>query len=204
LDADSAGRFSVPIGSFLSKSTSDPTKVKIYGGLGTNTNEIQTVTITGTPAGGTFTLTFSGQTTAAIAYNASAADVLTALVALSNIKTALNVATGGGALPGTAVTVTFQGQLGNQNVPQMTANGAGLTGGTTPAIAVTTTTPGSTAEAIIGVFDGPDRDYFDGTIASDEPIPVYYHACVFDITKLPQWVQYGAAAQTALKTCSFF
>src|SRR3954465_8763162 len=49
------------------------------------TNEVQTITVTGTPTGGTFTLTYSTQTTAAIAYNATAAAVQTALEALSNI-----------------------------------------------------------------------------------------------------------------------
>src|SRR5262249_41925037 len=48
-------------------------------------DEVQTVTLTGNPTGGTFTLTFSGQTTAAIAYNASAATVQSALQALSSI-----------------------------------------------------------------------------------------------------------------------
>src|SRR3981081_3618983 len=51
------------------------------------TNEQQTVTITGAPTGGTFTLTYSGQTTTALAYNAPAAAVQGALVALSNIGT---------------------------------------------------------------------------------------------------------------------
>jgi hypothetical protein len=45
-------------------------------------NEVQRITITGTPTGGTFTLTFQGNTTAPIAYNASAATVVAALEAL--------------------------------------------------------------------------------------------------------------------------
>lgn len=202
LTADGNGRYIVPIGSFITKSTTDPTKVKIYAGLGANANAVQTVTITGTPTGGTFTLTYAGQVTAPIAFNASAATVLAALIALPNIATASNVATGGGALPGAAVTVTFQGELGNQPIPVMTINIAGLTGGA-PAGTVTTTTPGTTAETIIGVFDGPDRDFAANTVAANEPTPVYYHSCVFDISKLPQWVQYGLVAQTALKTCQF-
>lgn len=203
LVADGDGRYIVPIGSFITKSTTDPTKVKVYAGTGTNANAVQTVTITGTPTGGTFTLTYAGQTTAPIAFNASAAVVLNALVALPNIATAVNVATGGGALPGSAVTVTFQGELGNQPQPVMTANGAGLTGGT-PAISVATTTPGTTAEKIIGVFDGPDTDFFGATVAADEPVPIYFQNCSFDISKLPQWVQYGVAAQAALPLCSFY
>jgi hypothetical protein len=103
-------------------------------------DEVQTITITGTPTGGTFTLTYSGQTTAAIAYNASAAAVQTALEALSNIATG-DVTCAGGALPGTPVTVTFGGAYDGTDVPQMTAAGS-FTGGTSPAVAVSTTTPG--------------------------------------------------------------
>lgn len=105
----------------------------------TTGSETQTVTVTGTPTGGTFTLTFSGQTTASIAYNAAASAVQSALEALSNIGTG-NVACAGGPLPGSAVTVTFTGELASTNVAQMTATGS-FTGGTSPAVAVTTTTP---------------------------------------------------------------
>lgn len=112
-------------------------------GGATNVNEVQSLTITGTPTGGTFTLTLDGQTTAAIAFNATAAAVQTALAALSTIG-AGNVACTGGPLPGSAVTITFQGDLGGTNVSQITATGS-LTGGTTPTVNVATTTPGSGA-----------------------------------------------------------
>lgn len=98
-------------------------------------NEQQTVTITGGPTGGTFTLSYAGATTAAIAYNATAADVAAALAALATVGTA-NVSASGGPLPGTAVVVTFTGRLGSTDVAMMTAASA-LTGGTTPAVAVT-------------------------------------------------------------------
>jgi hypothetical protein len=104
------------------------------------TDEVQTVTITGTPTGGTFTLTFNSQTTSAIAYNATASAVQTALEALSNVAPG-DVTCAGGPLPGTPVTVTFGGAYDGANVPQMTATGT-FTGGTSPAVAVTTTTPG--------------------------------------------------------------
>jgi hypothetical protein len=104
------------------------------------TNEVQTVTITGTPTGGTYTLTFNSQTTAAIPYNATATQVQNALVALSNIGSG-DVLCAGGPHPATAITVTFQGNLAGGDVPQMTATGS-LTGGTTPTVTVTTTTPG--------------------------------------------------------------
>jgi hypothetical protein len=108
------------------------------------TNEVQTVTITGTPTGGTFTLTYGGQTTAGIAYNAAASAVQSALVALSSVG-AGNVAVTGGPGPGTAWTVTFQGTLAGTNVAQMTTSGASLTGGSSPASAVTTATGGVVA-----------------------------------------------------------
>jgi hypothetical protein len=113
---------------------------------GSPTNEVQTLTITGTPVGGTFRLSFKGVTTAAIASTATAANVQAALEALSTIGTGNVVATGG-PLPGTAVVLTFQGQLAGSNLPLTTVNTPAFTGGTTPTATVTETTPGS------GIFD---------------------------------------------------
>lgn len=48
-------------------------------------NEVQDLTFSAAPTGGTFTITFDGQTTAAIAYNATPAQVKAALEALNNI-----------------------------------------------------------------------------------------------------------------------
>jgi hypothetical protein len=112
------------------------------------TNEIQTITITGTPTGGSFTLTLDGKTTAQIAYNATSAQVKTALAALSNIA-ANDITTSGGPLPGTPVTVTFQGNYAGSNVSQMTS-ASSLTGGTSPTVAVTTSTPGVVGATAIG------------------------------------------------------
>lgn len=89
----------------------------------TGTNEQQTITIDAT--GGTFTITFGGQTTTALAYNASAATVQTALEALSSIGTG-NITVG---LVGLVYTLTFKNDLGRQNVAQVTTNAASLTGG---------------------------------------------------------------------------
>jgi hypothetical protein len=97
-------------------------------------NEVQLVTITGAPTGGTFTLTFDGQTTAAIAYNAAATAVQSALVALSNIGTGNVTVTGAAGGP---YTVTFVGIYAGVNVPLMTGSATALVGGTAPAIVVT-------------------------------------------------------------------
>lgn len=120
-------------------------------------NEVQSVTITGGPTAGTFTLSFGGSTTAAIAYNATAAAVASALEALPTIG-AGNVTASGGPLPGTAVAVTFVNSLGATNVEQMTATSS-LTGGTTPAVAVSTTTQGQAASAYNAnvSWNKPDR-----------------------------------------------
>lgn len=109
-------------------------------------SEVQRATITGIPTGGTFTLTYSGQTTAAIAYNATAAAVQSALEALSNIAPG-DVTVTGGPGPGTPYDVAFGGAYAGTDVTQMTAAGS-FTGGTSPAIAITTTTAGGTGNAI--------------------------------------------------------
>ena len=99
------------------------------------TNEVQTVTITGAPSGGNFTLTFNGNTTANIAFNAAASAVQSALVALSGVGSGQVAVTGSNGGP---YTVEFTGTLALANQPQMTASGAGLTGGTTPGVTVAT------------------------------------------------------------------
>lgn len=112
------------------------------------TNELQTLTITGTPTGGTFKLTFQGAQTATIAYNAIASAVTSALEALSTIG-AGNVLCGGGPLPGTPVTITFQGALAAQSLSLITADSTGLTGGTTPTASVARTTQGVEVKATL-------------------------------------------------------
>lgn len=105
------------------------------------TNEVQTLSITGGPTGGTFTLTFAGQTTATIAFNATAATVQAALATLSSTASGTIVCTGG-PLPGTAVVVTFSGGLGNQALNLITIGTNSLTGGSSPTPSVARTTAG--------------------------------------------------------------
>lgn len=108
---------------------------------------VQTLTITSTPTGGTFTISFTDPatgtvyTTAGIAYNASAATVQTALEALTGIAPG-DVTCTGGALPGTPVVCTFTGDLASTDIALMTADGASLTGGTAPAAAIAETVEG--------------------------------------------------------------
>jgi len=89
-------------------------------------NEIQKITVNATA--GTFTLTYSGQTTSAIAFDASSADIQSALEALSNIEVGDIVVTGN---DGGVWTVTFTGSLAKTNVAQITCTNVDLTlGGT--------------------------------------------------------------------------
>lgn len=129
-------------------------------------DEIQTVTITGGPTAGTFTLTYSGQTTAGVAYNAAATAVQTALEALSNIGTG-NVLVTGGPGPATPYSVRFIAALGQTDVAQMTAAHT-FTGGTTPGIAVTTATPGGapSSTALIPISPSEVSVYLDDSAAA--------------------------------------
>ena len=109
-------------------------------------NAVQTITETGGPTGGTFKLNATppggGSTvTAAIAYNASAATVQSALVTIFGSG---NVTCTGGSLPGTGVVCTFAGTDGSQPIVLMTKNtGTALTGGSSPSVSVAMTTAGS-------------------------------------------------------------
>ncbi len=107
-----------------------------FGPYGASPSEVQTVNL-GAATAGTITITFDGETTGAINFNATAAAVQTALEALSNVNPG-DVAVTGGPLPGT-ITLTFGGRYLGTNVPQVTVTPTGLTGGT---VTVATTTEG--------------------------------------------------------------
>jgi len=107
-------------------------------------NEVQTVSIDNASSGGTFTLSFGGETTAGIAYNAAAAAVKSALELLTTVDT---VAVTGGAGPTVDWIVEFQGTHAGTAVDIMVGDGALLTGGTT-VVGVVETTRGGGALAI--------------------------------------------------------
>ncbi|AQX79644.1 hypothetical protein BWO91_06265 [Plantibacter flavus] len=100
--------------------------IKVTFGAGGAEKPSYTLTITGAPTGGTFTVTIDGQTTDAIAYNASNADIAKEINELTGVSGAK---VSGGAFPGSAKTVTLNERA------VVTATGA-FTGGTSPAIAV--------------------------------------------------------------------
>lgn len=128
----------IPAGVVLGKVTASSK----FGPYGEAATEDQTITIDAT--GGTFTITFRGGTTAAIAYNATAAQVQAALEALAEIDAGDVVVTGG---PGAtaAFHVKFQGQYAGTNVAAMTTGAGSLTGGASTATVATATGGGSSA-----------------------------------------------------------
>ena len=86
-------------------------------------NELQLIASNGT--GGTFTITYSGQTTTARGFDDTAAEIQTALEALSNIAPGDVLVTGEAG----AWYVEFIGTLAATNVSQMTVDNTSLTGG---------------------------------------------------------------------------
>lgn len=116
------------------------------------TNEVQTLTIGGTPDGGTFKLAFDGFTTAPITFVddddvALVAAIDAALEALPSIGSG-GVTVAAGTLEngiGT-VTITFGGNLAKKAVPTISVANNSLTG-TSPTLAVAETTPGVDATA---------------------------------------------------------
>ncbi len=112
------------------------------------TDEQQVIRLTNA-TGGTYTLTFNGQTTAPLAFNATAAQVDTALENLSNIDTD-EVQTSGGPADTANLNVFFRRAKKGTNQTQITVNGAALTG-TAPTAAATTAQEG-------GWFQRPTGD----------------------------------------------
>ncbi len=82
-------------------------------------NETQRITSYGPPTEGSFTITFEGQTTAPIPYNATAATIQLALVALSNIAPGDVIVTGG-PINTSFVNIQFTGALGLSDRNQVT------------------------------------------------------------------------------------
>jgi hypothetical protein len=143
-------------GSQLTGTTSVSVATTTAGGPGVN--QVEQVTVSNA-VGGTLTLAYQGATTTAIAYNASAATVASALSALSTIG-ATGVSVTGNA--GGPWTVTFVGTLGDQSLAPLTANGSGLTA---PAIS-TSVTAAADGQRTVTVTLTPESTYTIGTLAT--------------------------------------
>jgi Phage capsid family len=103
-------------------------------------NKVQVITITGSPTGGTFTVSSSGNSTS-LAYNAAAATAQTAIRAWGGIFATVTV-TGSAGGP---YTVTFP-----TTGATLTVSGAALTGGTSPTATVAQSNAAATSLRAIG------------------------------------------------------
>lgn len=119
-------------------------------------NELVQIELEGEPTGGTFTLTYGGQTTAPIAYNATADEVYDALVALSSLDDSDIVVRGGPltAINGSVysylpVEVEFVGKLSGTDVGAITKDASGLTGGSSPDVSITVLRTGGKKEVLL-------------------------------------------------------
>jgi hypothetical protein len=102
-------------------------------------SDVQTLTVSGTPTGGTFVLSLAGNLSGTIAFNATAAQVQTALSVVAAVTCS------GGPMPGTPVVITFN-SLAAQSIFSLAINS--LTGGSSPTVAIAHTVTGSAANPL--------------------------------------------------------
>lgn len=130
------------------------TVLGLVPGNGTATNEVQTLTGTGTISGGTYQLLWNGVLSAALAWNAIVSLIQAQMDALVG---AGNCVVGGGPLPGTPVTLTFSGAaLAGRRLPLITVVSA-LTG-TNPVLTPTRSTPGIPASGFYNTYASGNSD----------------------------------------------
>lgn len=160
-------------------------------------NEVQKVTVVGT--GGTFKLTFSGQQTGGIAFNAATSAVKTALEALSNIGENEVSVTG---TPGN-YTITFAGTLAEKDQPQITIDSSTLTGAGATGSVETVTEGGQKIAGVL--FD--TVEFADATTGSNEPAAMVRRNCSFDKNRIVNFVNIEADllawGNTANVQCEF-
>lgn len=160
----------LPLAGFAQSPAVKSTVVYSFAGAPVATvTEIDTITIGGTPTGGTFTVSIAnGRTSAPITWSATnatlVANIQAALVGMDQIGTGgVTVAVGTATAGIGTFTVTFAGKNLGVDFPALSATSS-LTG-TSPTLAVATTTPGAS-----GTFRGAPP----GTILIDSATPGLY------------------------------
>lgn len=112
----------------------------VVGAPAAGTDEVQTIIKNSTVTAGTFRLSFLGFMTAAIPWDATTAQLETALNNLPSIASGgtglVGVVVTGGALPGTTMTITFSGSnVAKKAQPLLVLHSNSLTGGGSMTIA---------------------------------------------------------------------
>ncbi len=144
--------------------------------------EVQTIAVQGAPTGGAFTLTFKGQTTAPIPFDAPGSTVQDALNALSTLRSPQNENYSDGVfvqgLSGGPYTVQFVGSFAEADQPQIEADGSGLI--PSGSVSATTDIQGGAAPSITyrvqyvtqEQFEAPDPAGGFAQAQSTAPLPV--------------------------------
>lgn len=150
------------------------------------TSEVQTLTIGGTPAGGTFKLRFEGFVTAAITWSSTNATLLsninTALRALASLGSSEITAAAASLTSGIGtISLTFGGALGKQAIGSLITVESNALTGTAPTLAIAETTAGVNATA---------RGAAVGALLLDTASGVYYVNA--GTATAPDWRTLGA------------
>lgn len=157
----------------------------------TAASEVQTLTFTGTPTGGTYRVTLNGVISDPITYSTTvathAANFQAALNAMTNVGS--GNATAVCTVSGTVMTVTFGGTLANQNIPLFTFTANSLTGGTSPTATWAETTAGSPVGVNYGAYD----DSLSNGLQSAKRIVKYNTTVNLDGTVQSQALGYGVS-----------
>ena len=160
---------------------------RLAGVPGQGTNEVQTLTIGGTPTGGTFKTAFESQVTSAITWSSNNTTLLAAIQAafdaLPSLGTNGCVVTAGTLTAGIGtVVMTFGAARERQAVDTMTVFNNSLTG-TSPTLAIAETTPGVNAAF---------RGYPIGTVVVDSSTGIGILYVNTGTSTLPVWTKVGA------------
>lgn len=153
--------------------------LRIAGAPVAGTNEVQTLTLGGTPTGGTFKLTFGGLVSAAITWSATNATLLANIQAALDAFAALGatasqvVATAGTLTAGIGtVVLTFSGSnVSARNMGAAFGTVNNLTG-TAPTLAVARTTPGVDVSFRAAAIGALLEDTTNGLLYQNTTFPV--------------------------------
>ena len=131
-------------------------RIKALGTVTAGTDEVQTLTIGGTPTGGTFILRFESVNTSAITWSSNnttlLANIQAALDAHPSLGTNGCVASAGTVSSGIGtILLTYGAARAKQNVELMTVFKNSMTG-SAPTAAITNTTPGVNATGLYDSF----------------------------------------------------
>ena len=184
--ATTATLASLDASTFIETQNAQNAKLRVDGFPAGSEDEVQTLSITGgTPTTGTFKLTLNGETTAAIAYNATAAQIESALLALDSVEAGDLTASGTNLASGD-ITIQFGGNLAGTDIQKMIVTEAdSMDAGV---VSVAETTKGTdgwlhrNSNTVTNAITGITLNLQDVTEA-DDPIDVTVSRSVSSISK---------------------